>query len=171
MAGRPGRQIQPDFEFLSDRPHHRGNHHAYRLRRHRSIAQQSYQEFPLNDLGPVVNYTAPGSKPSLSAINVDYHETYVQQWNFYIDHTFAQDFVVKAGYVGNHAVGLQRYVYPNDPVPAPGDVQSRRPFQNLGEITEFSFTGQSNFQDLELQAQKRYSNGLSLITSFTWSKD
>ncbi len=136
-----------------------------------SVNQQSYQEFPLNDLSPVVNFIAPGSKPSLSAINTDYHVTYVQQWNFYIDHTFAQDFVVKAGYVGNHATGLQRYVYPNDPIPAPGDVQSRRPFQNLGEVTEFSFTGQSNFQDLELQAQKRYSTGLSIITSFTWSKD
>jgi hypothetical protein len=136
-----------------------------------SVNQQSYQEFPLNDLTPVVNYVAPGSKPAVTGINVDYHVSYVQQWNFYIDHTFAQDLVVKAGYVGNHGVGLQRYNYPNEPTPAAGDVQSRRPFQNLGSVTEFSFTGQSNYQGLELQGQKRYTSGLSIISSFTWSKD
>ncbi len=61
--------------------------------------------------------------------------------------------------------------FPNDPIPAPGDVQSRRPFQNIGAVTEFSFTGQSNYQGLELEGQKRYGNGLTIITSFTWSKD
>ena len=121
-----------------------------------SVNQTSYQEFPLNDLTPVVNFVAPGSKPAVTGINVDYHVSYVQQWNFYIDHTFAQDLVVKAGYVGNHGIGLQRYNYPNEPTPAAGDVQSRRPFQNLGSVTEFWFTGQSNYQGLELQAQKRY---------------
>lgn len=136
-----------------------------------SVNQQSYQEFPLNDLTPVVNFVAPGSKPAVTGINVDYHVSYVQQWNLYIDHTFAKDLVVKAGYVGNHAVGLQHYNYPNEPVPGPGDVQSRRRFQNLGSVTEFAFTGQSNYQGFEFEGQKRYGGGLTIISSFTWSKD
>jgi hypothetical protein len=136
-----------------------------------SVNQQSYQDFPLNDLTPVVNFVAPGSRPAVTGINVDYHESYVQQWNLYVDHTFAKDLVVKAGYVGNHAVGLYRTQYPNEPAPAPGDVQSRRPFQNIGAITLYSFSGQSNYHGLELEGQKRYSNGLTIITAFTWSKD
>jgi Carboxypeptidase regulatory-like domain/TonB dependent receptor len=136
-----------------------------------SVNQASFQTFPVNNLTPVVGYLAPGSKPAVTGINVDMHESYVHQWNLYIDHTFAKDLVVKAGYVGNHALGLRRYQYPNEPVPGPGDVQSRRPFQNLGSVTLFSFSGQSNYQGLELEAQKRYGNGLTIISAYTWSKD
>jgi hypothetical protein len=125
----------------------------------------------VNNLTPVVGYLAPGSKPAVTGINVDMHESYVHQWNMYVDHTFAKDLVVKVGYVGNHALGLRRYEYPNEPIPAAGDVQSRRPFQNLGSVTLFSFSGQSNYQGLEIEGQKRYGKGLTIISSFTWSKD
>ena len=69
-----------------------------------SVNQTSYQTFPVDNLTPVVGYLAPGSKPAVTGINVDMHESYVHQWNLYIDHTFAKDLVVKAGYVGNHAL-------------------------------------------------------------------
>jgi hypothetical protein len=41
----------------------------------------------------------------------------------------------------------------------------------LGEVTLFSFNGQSSFNDLEVEAQKRYNNGLTITSSFTWSKN
>lgn len=136
-----------------------------------SVNQTSYQTFPVNNLTPVVGYLAPGSKPAVTGINVDMHESYVHQWNLYVDHTFAKDLVLKVGYVGNHALGLRRYQYPNEPAPGPGDVQSRRPFQNLGSVTLFSFSGQSNYQGLEIEGQKRYGTGLTIISAFTWSKN
>ncbi len=134
------------------------------------VSQQSVTNFPINDLGPVVNFVAPGSKPAVTAMNVDWHEAYIQQWNLFVEHTMGQDFVVKAGYVGNHDVGLRRAVPPNEPIPAAGDIQSRRPFQSLGEVTLNSTSGQSTYNGLELEAQKRYTNGLSFLGSFTWSK-
>jgi hypothetical protein len=68
-------------------------------------------------------------------------------------------------------LNLRRYSYPNEPAPAAGDVQSHRLFQNLGSVTLFDFHGQSNYQGLELEAQKRYGTGLTIISACTWSKD
>ena len=134
------------------------------------VDAQSIRDFPVDDLTPVVNFVKPGSKPSLIALNVDWHEAYIQQWNLFVEHTVGQNFVVKAGYVGNHDVGLRRSVPNNEPPPGPGDVQSRRPFQNISSIDMRATNGQSTYNGLELQAQKRYSGGLSFLASYTWSK-
>jgi hypothetical protein len=79
--------------------------------------------------------------------------------------------VLKAGYVGNRAVGLPRNnVSPNEPPPGLGDVQARRPFQDIGVVTLRSTSGQSSYHGFEIEAQKRYSGGLSFISAYTWSK-
>jgi len=49
-------------------------------------------------------------------------------------------------------------------------VQARRPFQNIGVVTLRSTSGQSSYHGLEIEAQKRYSGGLSFISAYTWSK-
>ena len=134
-----------------------------------SVNQQSFHDYPIEDLGPVVNFKS-AAKPAVTGMAVDWHEAYVQQWNTFIERSISSNTVVKAGYVGHHAVGLQRALYPNEPAPAAGDVQSRRPFQTLGSVTLRSPSGQSTYHGLEVQGEKRYSGGLSLLASYTWSR-
>jgi hypothetical protein len=134
------------------------------------VSMQAFRDFPVDDLTPVVGYSAAGSKPAVYALSVDWHEAYVQQWNIFLERTVSKDMVVKVGYVGNHAVGLPHSYPPNEPAPGTGDVQSRRPFQNLGSVSLTHTSGQSTYNGLELQAQKRYSMGLSFLTSYTWSR-
>jgi hypothetical protein len=136
-----------------------------------SANQSSFTQFPVNDLSPVVNFVTPGSRPNLTSVhNIDWKDGLVQQWNVFLEHSLGESMVFKAGYVGNKGVGIPRYRYPNDPQPGPGDVQSRRTFQNLGSIIMRSSDGQSTYQGLELQAEKRFSQGLSFIAAYTWSK-
>jgi hypothetical protein len=135
-----------------------------------NVDEQSIRDFPVDDLTPVVNFVAPGSRPSLIALNVDWHEAYIQQWNLYVERSLGQNFVVKAGYVGNHDVGLRRSVANNAPPPGPGAVQGRRPFQNISSIDMRATNGPSTYHGLELEVQKRYSGGLSFLSSYTWSK-
>jgi hypothetical protein len=134
-----------------------------------SVNAQSYHDYPIEDLTPVVNFKST-AKPAMIAMAVDWHEAYVQQWNTFIERSVATDTVVKVGYVGHHAVGLQRALYPNEPAPAAGDVQARRPFQTLGSVTLRSPSGQSTYDGLEVEGQKRFSGGLSLLGSYTWSR-
>ena len=134
-----------------------------------AVGQQSYQDYPIEDLSPVVNFKST-AKPAVIGLAVDWHEAYVQQWNTFIDRTIGKDMVVKVGYVGHHAVGLQRPLYPNEPPPAAGAVQPRRPFQTLGAVTLRSTSGQSTYHGLEIQGQKRFSTGLSFLASYTWGR-
>src|SRR5207253_973298 len=76
----------------------------------------------------------------------------------------------KAGYVGNHDVGLRRSVANNAPPPGPGSVQARRPFQNTSSIDMRATNGHSTYNGLELEVQTRYSGELSLLASYTSSK-
>ncbi|HSH15874.1 MAG TPA: TonB-dependent receptor, partial [Verrucomicrobiae bacterium] len=135
------------------------------------VNQNDFATYPIDDLTPVVNFVAPGSRPSVIALNVDWEDAYVQQWNLYLERSLSESMVVKAGYVGNHAVGLRRQISPfNSPVPGSGNVQARRPFQDLSTITMRQSGGQSRYNGLEVQLESRYRNGLSFVTAYTFSK-
>lgn len=135
------------------------------------VSQEDITAFPVDDLTPVVNFVEPGSKPSVIALNVDWKDAYVQQWNLYVDQSISDTMVAKIGYVGNHAVGLRRQISPfNSPPPGPGSIQDRRPFPDLSSITMRSSTGQSTYHGLELQFENRYSHGLSFVSAYTFSK-
>ena len=134
------------------------------------VREADYLAFPIDDLTPVVNFVAPGSKPSLSAVAVDLHETYIQQWNLYAERMLGQNLVVRAGYVGTKSTGLEIDRYPNTPLPGAGDVQSRRPFSNLSSVRLFTSDGFSTYHGLELTLQQRFAGGLSFLSSYTWSR-
>lgn len=134
------------------------------------VNQESFLAYPNDNLTPVVNFVAPGSKPSVFGKNIDWKLAYVQQWNFFVERSFARSMVFKAGYVGNKGTGLPRDIAVNEPPPGPGSIQARRPFQNLASVQIRQTDGQSTYHGLELQAEKRFSSGLSFITAYTWSK-
>jgi hypothetical protein len=135
------------------------------------VSQSDIDTFPVDDLGPIVNFVAPGSKPSVIGMTTGWKDAYVQQWNLYVDHSLTQSMVAKIGYVGNHAVGLRRQNSPfNSPPPGAGNIQARRPFQDLSNITMRDTDGQSTYHGLELQLEKRYAEGLTFVTAYTFSK-
>ncbi len=135
------------------------------------VNQNDLDTFPINDLRPVTDFVAPGSKPSVIAMTTVWEDAYVQQWNLYVDHSLTDSMVAKIGYVGNHAVGLRRQNSPfNSPPPGPGSVQARRPFQQLSRITMRDTDGHSNYHGLELQLEKRYAEGFTFVTAYTFSK-
>jgi len=134
------------------------------------VNAQSIRDFPVDDLTPVVNFVNPGSRPAPFGRNVGWKEAYVQQWNLYIERSIGKDLVAKVGYVGNKGTGLPRDYFPNEGPPAPGDVQSRRPYQNVSSVLIRNSDGQASYHGLELLAEKRFAGGLSFVSSYTFSK-
>jgi hypothetical protein len=91
-----------------------------------------------------------------------------------VQRELARDLVLEVGYTGNHSlrlpvVGDYNQANPNLPGQTLG-VQARRPLQNCGAITYFNPAGQSSYNGLSVKVEKRYSNGLAFLNSFTWSK-
>lgn len=134
------------------------------------VNEADFRSFPIDDLTPVVNFVAPGSRPSLTALDVDMKDGYVQQWNFYLERTLGQNVVVKAGYVGTKSTGLAIYREGNAPPPGPGGVQGRRPFQNISSMRVAQSEGFATYHGLETSIQRRFHRGLSLAGNYTWSR-
>src|SRR5947207_9845030 len=56
------------------------------------------------------------------------------------------------------------------PVPTLPPLDERRPFKAIdGFIGWFKSGGQSNYNSLQLRAEKRFSRGLSFLASYTWA--
>jgi hypothetical protein len=97
-------------------------------------------------------------------------DAYIQQWNFYLERLLTQTLVVKAGYVGTKSTGLAMLPEGNTPTPGPGGVQARRPFQNISSMRVAVSHGLATYHGLETSIQQRFSNGLSFMANYTWSR-
>jgi hypothetical protein len=94
-------------------------------------------------------------------------------WNFTVQHRLTETFSIEAGYVGN--VGRHLFLNPNrnQAVPGPGDYDPRRPFYKYGD-TQAIFSvcncDNSSYNSLQIKAEKRVSNGLDFLVTYTFSK-
>jgi hypothetical protein len=134
------------------------------------VNESDYRTYPVDDLTPVVNFVAPGSRPALTAVDVNMKDGYVQQWNFYLERMLGDNLVVKAGYVGTKSTGLALYREGNAPTPGPGAVQARRPYQNISSMRVAQSEGFANYHGLETSIERRFTAGLSLTANYTWSR-
>ena len=121
-------------------------------------------DFKNGDLsGTTVNYLADKSVPRSF------------QWNFNIQHELPSNFLLQLGYVGNVGRKMQvRYdanqAVPMDPL-RPTTIVDRRPYKMLGFVSANSSKGYSSYHGLDVHVERRYSNGFSLIGSYTFMKE
>ncbi len=98
----------------------------------------------------------------------------VDQWNLTIEHQLPSNLMLSVGYVGNVGRHLNGGFGLNNAVPGPGPFDPRRPlFQQFG-ITQGIFDKcdctSSNYNALQVRADKRFSNSYSLLASYTYSR-
>lgn len=107
--------------------------------------------------------------------------TYAQHWNFTIQRELGSDMAFEIGYVGTKGSRLLQRFDSNAPDPGPGNVNARRPVTRLdvpgiGIVTPLAdtfrreFSGNSSYHALQTRLEKRFSHGLSFLTSYVWSK-
>ncbi|HYM09262.1 MAG TPA: hypothetical protein VEU62_00945, partial [Bryobacterales bacterium] len=104
------------------------------------------------------------------SIDPNWRDGLVQQWNFNIQHDLGYNTVLQVGYVGNHGYHMAREIFPNQPDPGPGPILPRRPYPNFGTINGLDSGGSTIYHGLQIQAEKRYSNGMQFIAGYTFSK-
>jgi hypothetical protein len=106
---------------------------------------------------------------SLSTRDFNLRPAYVQQWNYTLEHQLGS-ILLSGSYVGNKGTHLARYKQTNQPLPGPGNVNDRRPYPGFGAITTVESSGNSIYHGLLLKAEKRLSQGLYFLASYTYSK-
>jgi hypothetical protein len=99
---------------------------------------------------------------------------YVQSWHFTIQHEIRRDLVFDVAYVGNRGVKLMILGDYNQARPNNlGEnlaVQPRRPIQTFGQVQISWGGGFSDYNGLQMKIEKKFSGGLYVLNSFTWSK-
>lgn len=131
--------------------------------------------FRTTQQGYPAGIASPGNfNPVLSNITYipkDYRWPYVQTWYASVQRELGQNFVLEVGYTGNHSLRLPIVADYNQAFPGSApSIQARRPLQDFGAITWFNPAGQSNYNGMSVKLERRFSNGLYLLNSFTWSK-
>jgi hypothetical protein len=126
------------------------------------------------DSGPPANFFATalptdqavrGNDPNLKAGNV-------QQWNVTVQYALAKDWIFEVGYVGNKGTHLSRFWNANQPsVAGPSaTLAARRPNSGFGDVEYMDSGGSSFYNSLQTRLEKRFSNGLTLLHSFTYAR-
>ena len=112
--------------------------------------------------------------PSVVAPGIDpnFRTAYINQWSFGIQRETARNLVVDLSYLGSEGHKLPIGSNINQAFLGPGSVNSRRPFQGFGDITGgyIQSIGNSNYHGLTARVERRFDQGLSFVSSYTWSK-
>ena len=97
----------------------------------------------------------------------------VYNWNLILERQLANNWVGRVAYVASHSSHLNEATELNPAVYTAGSklsTDARRLFQPYGSVTLASFDLNSNFNSLQLTAQKHYSKGFTTMINYTWSK-
>ncbi|HWB82512.1 MAG TPA: TonB-dependent receptor [Bryobacteraceae bacterium] len=109
-----------------------------------------------------------------SYIPSDQKIPYVDQWNFTIERQLAPNLNLSVGYVGNIGRHLNSGFQLNSAIPGPGDFNPRRPLFNQFGITQGIFDkcdcSSSNYNAVQVRAEKRIGGSYSLLASYTYSR-
>jgi len=128
--------------------------------------------------GPDVTFTLPVS--IYGTFERNWVMAQVATWNLVFERQFRNNWLVRAAYIGNKGTHLSTAVDggANEGNPAiyiPGqstadNTQDRRINPNFGSVGIYGSLYNSNYNSLQLNMEKRFSRGLSLLANYSWSK-
>lgn len=128
--------------------------------------------------------------PSVVAPGIDpnFREAYNEQWSLGIQKEILSNTVVDVSYLGSEGHHLPMGVNINQAFPLsaaqPGTLNCRRPYNAMfcaaDRLTSLGFgsitggyiesIGNASFNSLQVRAERRFTHGLSFVSSYTWSK-
>jgi hypothetical protein len=125
------------------------------------------------------NNAVPGGSGATAQIPPPYayvdaysHKTsYTMQFLLNVQRQLGGNWLLEAGYLGGESHHLYGFQDANQGIPGTvGSATSRLPFANYGVIQLVADGANGNYNSLSVKATRRFSQGLSVISSFTWSK-
>jgi Carboxypeptidase regulatory-like domain len=112
----------------------------------------------------VEDLTARGSDPSVKT-------PYTEDWNLSIERAITSNISATIAYVGDASHHLQVLDDPNSSLAlenSANSIQNARPLPDFGGSSYTTYVGMSDYNSLQAKLEKRMSNGLNFLTSYTW---
>jgi hypothetical protein len=124
----------------------------------------------LNGAAGLVGSVANIATPQAFSNKFDRRTPYSLQWLFNVQRELANNLTFEAGYLGSVSRHLESYRGVSAAVPGPGTIASRSPYPNFGLLVLVEDGGRGNYNSMGSKLTKRYSNGMTALVSYTWSK-
>ncbi len=114
-------------------------------------------------------------EPFVLANSTGRRTPYIWQWVLNLQRQLGRSLLIEAGYQGSAGTKLERLRPFNQGINRSGpddssSLSQRRPWPVYGTVQETDSVVNSNYHALSLKAQRRFSNGLSFLAGYTWSK-
>jgi hypothetical protein len=130
---------------------------------------------------PTANASAAGSDTALTTIGgttEDYPTQRAYTWNFTLEKSLGATMGLRASYVGNSSRNMSRSVRLNACVPGPTECLSRTASDSTGRkwqqfntnVGRHTADGESDFHSLEVEWNRRFSNGLLFDMNYSYSR-
>lgn len=128
--------------------------------------------FTLESGLPALTTTSPIANPSFHTADFNEKTPYTENYNVSMERALSANVVFSLAYVGNETRHLATYFDANAPLALLRNgsaTQAYRPFPDLGSFAQNLYSGYSNYNSLQTKVDKRFSHGLSFLTTYTWA--
>jgi Carboxypeptidase regulatory-like domain/TonB-dependent Receptor Plug Domain len=142
------------------------------------VSEADISSAPFAD--PAAGQTAPPTPSEIGGTSTHWHQPYTQQYNLDIQRQMPGDILFDIGYYGSTGRHLIAAVDINQPAPgalpfqlsADNDtlLNAVRPFVGYGPIGVYQPIFSSNYNSLQVSAQKRFAT-TTVAVNYTWSKN
>ena len=107
--------------------------------------------------------------PSISTLSPELVSSFMQHWNASVQRDLRPVGILTVSYAGSKGANLIRSRDLNQPPPAPGEVQARRPYPAYGSIFYIESAGRSTFNSLQVQLTRTLANNVAVWAVYTLS--
>jgi hypothetical protein len=117
-----------------------------------------------------------GGRPQTEPIQFNLDQPTIYKWSFDVQRSITLSTSVEAGYSGNRGLSLMRVILTNSTIAEEQNGRLYVPvgalvmFPNIGRVRPKVTDGQSNYHAFRLQLNQRFTRGLQLRGSYTFSK-
>ena len=130
---------------------------------------------PAETFRPNLSFEQPfartGAPTFILANQFDEPSSYVGQWSVGVQRELTGSMSLDVTYFGSAGVHLRRLMSYNNPEPSQqANSNLARPFPKFGSIQVMSAPGHSSYHALYVKVQRRFSQGLSFLSSFSYGK-
>jgi hypothetical protein len=126
---------------------------------------------PISTSAPVT----PQPNSSVTLIPSNFRPDNAYSWNLGVQRQLTASSAFTLSYVGTRGIHLYRDYNIDTPVPGPGDLTTRRPYNGIAPgVTSINYAtsdGRSIYHALQAELSKNFSHGLQGRVSYTWSKE
>ena len=130
---------------------------------------------PAETFRPNLSFEQPfartGSPTFILAAEYDVPSSYIGQWSLGFQRELPGQISAEVTYFGSRGVHLRRLQTYNNTEPSSlANTNLSRPFPDLGGMQVMNAPSSSEYNALYLKAQKRFSHGISFLSSFSYGK-